>query len=232
MGPARDAYTGGSNQLAVKHVQTMRMAAGTLQTTQLQSLLNRLKRGDDEARAELINHSCDRLRRHARSMLRKSFPHVGRWEQTDDVLNRALMRLYGSLADVQPDCPARLFALAAKQIRRELIDLARHYNGPLGLGAHHATDGPAAESDERPRYEAVDETYEPASIAGWGEFHEQVEKLPDEQREVFSLRWYQGLTFVEIGEALGIADRTAKRRWRVACVSLHQAMDGQRPDHR
>ena len=58
----------------------------TLQTTELQTWLDRLKGGDQAARAELINHSCDRLRRHARSMLRESFPRVGRWEQTDDVV--------------------------------------------------------------------------------------------------------------------------------------------------
>jgi RNA polymerase sigma-70 factor (ECF subfamily) len=66
-------------------------------------------------------------------------------------------------------------------------------------------------------------------VSEWTEFHEQVEALPEKEKEVFSLRWYDELTFVEIGQVLEVADRTAKRRWRSACVMLHEAMQGDAP---
>ena len=76
----------------------------------------------------------------ARAMLRR-YPHVRRWEETDDLLQAALMRLHRSLAEVQPEGVPHFDNLAAAQIRRELIDLARSYHGPEGLGANHHTDG-------------------------------------------------------------------------------------------
>ena len=38
------------------------------------------------------------------------------------------------------------FRLAAALIRRELIDLARRYSGPMGLGANTAGPGPGTGS--------------------------------------------------------------------------------------
>ena len=53
------------------------------------------------AYGELIAKATDRLLRLTRKMLR-NYPHLRRWEQTDDVFQRAAMRLYRSLGEVQP----------------------------------------------------------------------------------------------------------------------------------
>jgi len=50
----------------------------------------------------------------------------------------------------------------------------------------------------------------------WSEFHEHVEKLPDDEREVMDLLWYQGLTQEEAAAVLKVSDRTVKRRWQSA----------------
>ena len=60
-----------------------------------------------------------------------------RWEQTDDVVQNALVRLRRALETTSPESVRSFVNLAAVQIRRELIDLARHYHGPNGMGAHH-----------------------------------------------------------------------------------------------
>ena len=198
------------------------------QTTQIQDCLARLRGGDDAARAALIDHACRSLQQLAHRMLR-GYPIVGRWEQTDDVLNQAMLRLHRALGEVRPGSPKEFLMLATAQVRRELIDMARHYGGPQGLGRHHATDGLGADGDAPPRYDPADETHEPSTIAEWAEFHAKVEALPDPERDVFSARWYDQLSFPEIGQMLGIADRTAKRRWRQACVLLHAAMRGNPP---
>ena len=69
----------------------------------------------------------------------RGFSRVHRWEQTDDVMQNAALRLYRTLADVQPATVQDFFRLAALNVRRELLDLAKHYCGPLGHGANHAT---------------------------------------------------------------------------------------------
>src|SRR4051794_11303289 len=110
------------------------------QTTEAGDLLGRLRAGDDSARERLIALAEERFVALARAMLRR-YPHVRRWEQTDDLLQAALVRLHRSLAVVRPGDVPHFDNLAATQIRRELIDLARRYHGPEGIGANHQTDG-------------------------------------------------------------------------------------------
>ena len=204
------------------------MTDGLSQTTQIRSCLDRLRAGEESARDQLVSHACEWLRGRAKMMLR-SYPHVRRWEETDDVVSQAMLRLHQALAEVHPTSVQHFLNLANSQIRRELIDMARHYYGAEGMGAHHATDGVSPDSDARPRYEVSQDTLEPARVSAWTEFHEQVEALPEKEKEVFGLRWYDQLSFQEIGQVLEISDRTAKRRWRSACVILHKAMEGNLP---
>ena len=77
-------------------------------------------------------------------------------------------------------------------------DLAKHYSagvlrawGPTATAAWKRTDeGDFAE----PAYEAVDAGDDPANLAAWTEFHDQVGQLPDDERAVFDLLWYQELS--------------------------------------
>jgi RNA polymerase sigma-70 factor (ECF subfamily) len=198
------------------------------ETFVINQLLGRLRTGDGAARDELLALTCARLTRLARKMLR-AYPGVARWEQTDDLLQNAILRLCRALDHVIPESPRSFFNLAAVQMRRELIDLARHHHGPHGLGAHHESvppDDPGAPALDTPG----STTNEPDRLAGWTEFHEQIEALPDEQREVFNLLWYQGLTQAEAGALLGVTERIVKWRWRAARLSLHRALRGELPE--
>jgi RNA polymerase sigma-70 factor (ECF subfamily) len=202
------------------------MADASEDSLRLQAWLDRLRAGDGGAFEGLIGHSLERLRRLARKMLR-GYPAVHRWEQTDDVLQNALLRLRKALAQVKPETPRQFFGLAATYLRRELIDLARHYYGPEGMGAHHASHGADPEAAGRRLEEAVDDSHEPARLAEWGEFHRQVEALPEEERETFNLLWYHDLSQAEAAALLQVSERTIKRRWRSARLLLHRAL---RPD--
>jgi len=192
----------------------------------LQSLLERLRAGDDKARADLIEHACERLRRLTKKMLR-DYSRVRRWEETDDVFQQAALRLVRSLSDVAPASPAHFFALAATQIRRTLLDLARHYYGPEGSGAHHHTDDP----DDKPAIveQVAAKEGEPQTLHQWSLFHEKIDELPEKEREVFQLLWYQGLTQGEAAEVLEVDVRTIKRRWQAARIQLHESLDGTSP---
>ena len=57
----------------------------------------------------------------------------------------------------------------------------------------------------------------------WTEFHEQIEALPEEEREVFNLVWYQQLTHEQAAEVLGVTTRTVRRRWQDARYRLCKA---------
>jgi len=199
-------------------------------TTHLQGCLDRIRAGDDAARAELLQSATNRMTQLAHVML-KDFQRVRRWEETGDIVQNSLIRLHRALAAVTPPSVRDFYRLATTQIRRELIDLARHYYGPEGLGRRYQTN--ARDSDSKtpapPAYDKPDSSNGPARLALWSEFHERVEDLPEEEREVFDLVWYQGLTHTEAANLLGVSAKTVKRRWQAACLELHARLGGELP---
>ena len=128
---------------------------------------------------------------------------------------------------VRPESSRHFYNLAATQIRRVLIDLARRYYGAEGLGSHHDTVAGKPEGEVQPRYEQADLAGEPSDLAEWTEFHEQVESLPEEEREVFSLLWYEQMSQDEAAEILGVTTRTVRRRWQEARYRLTKARLGE-----
>jgi RNA polymerase sigma-70 factor (ECF subfamily) len=200
-------------------------------TLQIQGWLDRLRDGDEAARKELLNCACARLTRLTRKMF-KNYQRVKRWEQTDDVFQNATVRLYRALGEVRPASVQDFFRLAALNIRRELLDLAKHYYGPQGYGANYASLGQGQEAGSSPQapLEQPDATDDPSQLAAWAEFHSQVEQLPEEEREIFDLLWYQELSQAEAAALLQVSERTVKRRWQSARLKLHEALKGELPE--
>jgi RNA polymerase sigma factor (sigma-70 family) len=201
--------------------------SGDDHSTQIRLCIDRMRSGDAAARNELLGHASERLTRLTRKMLR-DFPRVHRWEQTDDVLQNAAMRLCRALGEVQPTTAADFFRLAAAQIRRELLDLARRYSGAHGLGAHHASRvgaGSAAAAEPS----AIDTTHDPDRLSAWTKFHREVEELPALEREAFDLLFYQELSQAEAAAVLAVSVRTIKRRWQAARLRLVQNLGGKMP---
>ncbi len=159
-------------------------------------------------------------------MLREN-PAVGRWHQTDDVLQNALVRLNRALQTVKPESSRRYIGLAAMQIRRELIDLHRALFGAEGLGANLVSEPAAGSGDSRPRaFDKADYETGPNEIgsADMVRFHTAVDSLPEEEQEVFQLVFYADMSQEEIAQQLGVSTKTVKRRWREARLRLHQIL--------
>ena len=75
----------------------------------------------------------------------------------------------------------------------------------------------------------ADSTNDVKRLAAWTAFHEQMDLLPAQEREVFELHWYQGLTHGDAAEVLGVSVDTIKRRWQSARLLLYNALDGELP---
>ena len=69
----------------------------------------------------------------------------------------------------------------------------------------------------------------PQTLDEWATFHEAVERLPEEERQVVGLLWYRGLTHAQAAEALGVATKTVQRRWASARLMIRDALHGERP---
>jgi RNA polymerase sigma-70 factor (ECF subfamily) len=192
----------------------------------LQSCLDRMHAGDASARDDLVRISYHRLDALVRKMVKRD-DRVAAWEQADDVLQNAALRLWKSLEQVRPGTANEFLGLAATQIRRELIDLARHYFGAHGAGQHEASPGAAGPDGPTGRpFDGAETTYDPARLAVWTEFHRTVEALPAEERGLAEMLWYLGLPQDEVAGLLGVDVSTVKRRWRAVRLKLHQAVKG------
>jgi RNA polymerase sigma-70 factor (ECF subfamily) len=189
-----------------------------LNTAQMHGWLVRWQAGDLSAREELVHGVCDRLERVAHSMLR-GFPNLRRWVETGDVLQSALMRLLASLEKVQPPSMRDFYNLAAAMMRRELLDLARHYARP-NRGEILQPRGLAGEQTRATPEPAAPDAA-PAELERWSRFHEEVEALPAEEREVVGLVFYHGWTQAQVAELFGVTVRTVQRYWQSALVKLH-----------
>jgi RNA polymerase sigma factor (sigma-70 family) len=188
--------------------QAQSMADSSNHPTQLQEWLQRIRSGDLSAREEMFRSICGRLEHLARRML-KSFPLVRRCTDTDDVLQSALLRLLRALEQIEPASEQDLVNLAAVQIRRELLDLARRVNGENAPEDPVERAAPGEDSGEMDR---------------WCAFHEEVEKLPVEEREVVGLIFYHGWTQAEVAELFQVCERTVRRRWETALAKLRHVL--------
>lgn len=169
--------------------------------------------GDNHPAAfnDLVDRVNSRLCAIAHRML-SNYPQVRRWEQTDDVMQEMLLRMNRALHEVKPESAAGFFGLAVTLTRRILIDLSRHYYGVYGMGTKHKSavmSGSGEHELELDNLRFVDPI---TDLDDWTEFHEAIERLPEPEKEAFSLKWYAGLTQREISELTGVSERTIIRR--------------------
>jgi RNA polymerase sigma-70 factor (ECF subfamily) len=189
---------------------------------------------------KLMARSFRRLKRLAHFMLPDN-DRLRRWYNSDDVLNAAYMRLHRAILAVKPTSPRSFMNLAATQIRRELLDLARHEFGPEGPGAHHASAPisrldlnpkgqkgkarPAGDQEPRkkPARAAQPNPSGPATQARWNDLLQHIqESLSEEDRELFDLLFTQDLKQEEAAKIIGVSVPTIKRRWREIRLQLHK----------
>lgn len=193
-------------------------------TGTLEILLGQLQEGDDSARDAIINHSCERLRVLVRQHLRHE-SDLKSVEQTDDVVNRSMIRLHKALSEVKPENKRAFIGLASLYVQRELTDLFRKHFVGHGVGRHQKLDSQSADEDAvGPIHMASANGPGPGTQLVQAELIENlgnaVDALPEDEREVFRLYYYQDIPQQEIADLLQIDVRTVKRRWRRAREGL------------
>ncbi len=203
------------------------MAEGSLDTLLLHQCVQRWQAGDAQAADTLFRAVGLRLEKLTRQMLR-GFPAVRACTETADVLQGSLLRLLCTLRRLQPQSTRHFFNLAAVQIRRELLDLARQFAGATfarpaapqtrenGAGAMLLPTAAAPAEDE--------------DLDLWCRFHQAVDRLAPLEREVLGLAFYHGWTQGQIAALFQVDERTVRRRWRSACLRLHRELGGRLPE--
>lgn len=137
--------------------------------------------------------------------------------EPDELLGAVVERLLKAMRSVRPGTVRQFFALVNQHIRWELNDVARRLDGQPTL----------VELDEQ-------KTTAPSSgdsllSAGGHRMLQAIDRLPEEEREVFDLLRIQGLTQVEAAEVLGVSARTVQRRLNHALLLLAKDLRDLRP---
>ncbi len=196
------------------------------QRSRVKVLIERLQSGDVNARDELIAVASDRMLALTRK-IKADYRRVSRWEQTDDIFQRAAIKLHQTLAAVEINDVEHFWSLTAQQIRWTLVDVSRKYYGKYGVGRNHASVAGSTTFSNDEQSESV--VLDPAEITGdvktmdaWTEFHELIDKLPEAERKVVDLIWYHGMSQQDAAEVLDIGERTLRRLWRSARFKLHE----------
>jgi RNA polymerase sigma factor (TIGR02999 family) len=181
------------------------------QSTVIQGLLARLAAGDPVARHELIGCAYERLRCLAAVILNESFPRLKAAPaalQTTDVANEAALGMYQVLAQIQPATPRDFFRLAAQRIRWLLLDRAKQ----LARARRELLETVPQPAAVRPPDDDSTSTLE--------SLYQQIESLPDKEREVVDLLCFHGMSQLEAAAILGVTERSVRRYWASARLKL------------
>ena len=197
-------------------------------TARVEACLDRIRTGGEaaqnEARNELFAGCQQRLLRLTRHMLRTRFPDVARWEETADVFQEVCGRLDRALRGTPVNSADHFFRLASENIRRQLLDTVKRIRGPQGTPHNHASPGWDADGSPVWPEPAAD-----ATLDWWAAFHEEVERLPEDERQVFSHLYYLGHTQEAAAELLKMSLSKVKRRWAEARVRLFERLGDDLP---
>lgn len=193
------------------------MTEGELSTGLLQEYLGRWRAGEEAAMDELLRLVFSRLRHLAVRMLR-GFPNIRPLIDSDDLLQNSVLRFMRTLQSIRPQTTRDFFNLAAVHMRREMLDWARRAKRRLVAGRHWHRRSDACSCPEQTLPDS--ETIGSDEFDLWVRFHEAVDSLPLEEREVVGLVFYHGWKQNKIAELFNVSVRTVRRRWFSACQRL------------
>jgi len=187
-----------------KHVQQTSSKSVT-------QLLVDSSQGDDKALAALMPLVYDELHRLAGSYMRRENP--GHTLQTTGLVHEAYMRMVDQNANWSNR--AHFFGIAAKMMRRVLLDHAKsHHREKRGGGAVRVTlDEPAMLSKDSDR-----------EIIALENALKRLEGIDELRAQIVELRFFAGLSNEEISKILGISTATVQRQWTGARAWLYHEL--------
>ena len=175
-------------------------------------LLDRSRRGEGDALRSLIGVVYDELRAIA-GRQRANGPAFETLD-TRALVHETFLKLVG--ADGPPFVDrGHFFATAATAMRQLLVDYARARTAQKRGGGLQPVTLEASLVADRARPELVLEI---------NEVLEQLGAESPELVQVVECRYFAGLSEAEAADALGVSERTIRRRWTKARLWLHRAL--------
>ena len=189
------------------------------QEQEITDALSALRRGAPEAMDQLMPLVYRKLKRIAHRQL--GAEAGGHTLSTTAVVHEAYMRLAGQ-ANAQWVDRGQFFAIAARTMRRILIDYARQHQAARRGG--EGRRAVALDFLEHGDSHAISIPERAESLIALDEALDALRRMDERLASVVECRFFAGLSEVETSEALGISHRTVARDWRMARAWLHEAL--------
>jgi len=193
-------------------------------TRDVRYLIERLRQGDASARRALLERVYHRLCRIAAATLHGEFPRLSDQHELHSVVDQAWLRLLEALETTQPASAEEFYSLMFRKVRHVLLDLARRKSREDARVRHPIGGGD--DSNSPSLFEAVDATDDPAQLAFWTEFHQEVANLPEAERTVFDFHYYAEFPQAEIAHLLNMHPKQVSRLWLSATGRLGRWLKG------
>jgi RNA polymerase sigma factor (TIGR02999 family) len=175
-------------------------------------LLRKWSEGDENALEQLTPLVYDELHRLAHQhMRRESAGHV---LQTSALINEAYLRLVDQ-PRIQWESRAHFFGIAARLMRRILVDDARKRNAAKRGGS--LIQVPLDEIENLAQQQA-------ANVVAVDEALQRLEAIDTRQSQIVELRFFAGLSIDETAELLKVSPGTVMRDWTFARAWLKSQM--------
>jgi RNA polymerase sigma factor (TIGR02999 family) len=184
----------------------------TIAPNQVTVLLRKWSEGDEGALEQLTPLVYDELHRLAhRHMRRESAGHV---LQTSALINEAYLRLVDQ-PRIQWESRAHFFGIAARLMRRILVDDARKRNSAKRGGS--LIQVPLDEVENLAQQQAV-------NVVAVDEALRRLEAIDARQSQIVELKFFGGLSIEETAELLKVSPGTVMRDWTFARAWLKSEM--------
>lgn len=176
------------------------------------AILAELQEGTPGAADKLASAVFEDLHRIAQAAMRRESD--GHTLQPTELVDEAFVRLVGQ-QNANWQNRTQFYAVAARTIRRILVDHARHRRRKKrDHGIRITLDESIADSPGRE-----------LDLIALNDALEQLERLAPRQAQVVELRYFGGLEVDEAADALGVSPATVKRDWTFARAFLLRSLD-------
>ncbi len=188
-----------------------------LETTTDEQLMLAFKSGDARAFSTLVQ-------RHRGAVYNFILRYTGHQARAEDLLQETWLKVVRSSTEYQPK--ARFTTWVFTIARNLCVDSARKES----YRKAESLDASKREGEDAP---ALSETLPDGGAGPDRSAHnvrlrpllqKALSALPDEQREVFLLREYHGISFKEIADVTGVNENTVKSRMRYALEGLRKQL--------
>jgi RNA polymerase sigma factor (TIGR02999 family) len=189
------------------------------QEAEIAEALAALSRGAPEAMDRLMPLVYQELKRIAHRQLGAEVG--GHTLSTTAVVHEAYLRL-AEQSNTEWVDRGQFFAIAARTIRRVLVDYARRHGAMRRGGPNRSAV--ALELLEQDGSTAGSVLERADSLLALDEALEGLQRMDERLARVVECRFFAGLNEAETSEALGVSQRTVARDWQMARAWLHEAL--------